>query len=63
MLKAGGEANRKNLIKQFEDISLTTNYGAADVWGKQMMDRTLISKEEEMKGKHGDYGQAENLLQ
>lgn len=47
MLKAGGEAKRKELIKQMEDLSL---------------DRTKISEEEEFKGKFGDQDQAERLL-
>lgn len=48
MLKAGGEAKRRELIKQMEELSLA--------------DRTKMSQEEEYKGKYGDYGQAENLL-
>ena len=48
MLKAGGEAKRRELVKQFEDMSIG--------------DRTKMSMEEEYKGKHGDLGQAENLL-
>jgi len=48
MLKAGGEAKRKELVKQFEELAI---------------DRTKITQEEEYKGKHGDTGQAENLLQ
>jgi len=39
MMKAGGEAKRKELIKQMEELTL---------------DRTEISKEEEYKGKFGD---------
>jgi hypothetical protein len=62
MLRAGGEAKRRELLfqsspttggaspikKQFEDLSLK--------------DRTKMTKEEEFKGKYGDLGQAENLL-
>ena len=48
MLKAGGEAKRKELVKQMEDLSLG--------------DRTKMSAEEEYKMKHGDLHQAENLL-
>ncbi len=58
MLKAGGEAKRRELLfpsggspvikKQFDDLSLK--------------DRTKMTKEEEYKGKFGDLGQAENLL-
>lgn len=48
MMKAGGDAKRKQLIKQMEDMSLD--------------DRLKISEEEEFKGRHGDLGQAENLL-
>lgn len=48
MLKAGGEAKRKELVKQMEELSIA--------------DRTKMNEEEEYKMKHGDYGQAENLL-
>lgn len=49
MLKAGGEAKRKTLIRQMEDLALTD-------------EKTRMTYEEEYKGKHGDDGQAENLL-
>ena len=62
MMRAGGEAKRRELIysqaaaatsplikKQLEDLTL----------GK---DRTKMTKEEEYKGKYGDHGQAENLM-
>lgn len=42
MMKAGGEAKRRELIKQMEELSIG--------------DRTLISQEEEYKGKFGDSG-------
>lgn len=42
MLKAGGEAKRRELVKQFEDMSIS--------------DRLKISEEEEFKGHHGDKG-------
>ena len=42
MLKAGGEAKRRELIKQMEELTI--------------VDRTLISHEEEFKGKFGDMG-------
>jgi hypothetical protein len=48
MLKAGGEAKRRELIRQMEELTI--------------VDRTVISQEEEYKGKFGDLGQAENLL-
>lgn len=48
MLKAGGEAKRKELVKQMEELSI--------------QDRVRMNEEEEYKSKHGDYKQAENLL-
>jgi hypothetical protein len=42
MLKAGGEAKRKELVKQMEELSLA--------------ERTKMSQEEEYKGKFGDMG-------
>lgn len=48
MLKAGGDSKRKELIKQMEDLTLA--------------DRAKMTDEEEIKGKYGDYMQAENLL-
>ena len=48
MLKAGGEAKRKELISQFEELSI----GA---------DKSKWTKEDEVIAKHGDYMQAEKL--
>jgi hypothetical protein len=49
MLKAGGEAKRKELVKQMEELSLDN--------------RAKMNDEEEYKMKHGDYMQAEKLLE
>ena len=48
MMKLGGEAKRKELIKQMEDLSVE--------------DRLKMTDEEEFKGKFGDMGQAEGLM-
>jgi hypothetical protein len=42
MLKVGGEAKRKELVKAMEELSIA--------------ERTKMSEEEEYKGKHGDLG-------
>jgi hypothetical protein len=41
MMKAGGDAKRRELIARMEELNL---------------DRTKISEEEEFKGNHGDLG-------
>jgi hypothetical protein len=51
MLKAGGDVKRRELIKQFEDLSL-----------EQQVDRTKMNEEEEFKAVKGDKYQAERLL-
>jgi hypothetical protein len=50
MLKAGGDVKRRELIKQFEDLSL------------DQYDRTKMNEEEEYKAVKGDKNQAERLL-
>jgi len=47
MLKAGGEAKRKDLITAFEEISLA--------------ERISMTEEEQKKAKWGDEGQGENM--
>ena len=47
MLKAGGEAMRKQLVSQFDDLSLAY--------------RAKWTKQDEEVAKHGDYMQAERL--
>lgn len=44
MLKAGGEAKRKELVKQMEELSLE--------------EKAKMNEEEEYKMKHGDHNQA-----
>jgi hypothetical protein len=51
MLKAGGDVKRRELIKQFEELSLSPD-----------IDRTKMSEEEEYKAVKGDKNQAERLL-
>ena len=48
MLKAGGEAKRRELVHQMEDMHIE--------------DKTKMTDEEEYKGKFGDYGQADGLM-
>jgi hypothetical protein len=50
MLKAGGDVKRRELNKQFEDLSL------------DQYDRTKMNEEEEYKAVKGDKNQAERLL-
>jgi hypothetical protein len=49
MLKAGGEAKRRELITQMEEMSLE--------------ERTKMDESEAYRAQIGDRGQAENLLQ
>ena len=49
MLRAGGEAKRKELIAQFEELSIA--------------EQSRWTQEEEKIAKYGDYRQAENLTE
>ena len=65
MLKAGGEAKRRDLLGI--GSSPQQNSNGTPLIKKQLedltlKDRTKMTKEEEYKGKFGDLGQAENLL-
>jgi hypothetical protein len=65
MLKAGGEAKRRDLLGI--GSSPQQNSNGTPLIKKQLEDltlkeRTKMTKEEEYKGKFGDLGQAENLL-
>lgn len=48
MLKAGGEAKRRELITQFEEMSLSDN-------------QAKYSAEDQFKAVNGDIGQGENM--
>ena len=66
MLKAGGEAKRRDLLGIGNSPSAGLGGGTPQI-KKQLEDlslkeRTKMTKEEEYKGKYGDMGQAENLL-
>lgn len=61
MLKVGGEAKRRELVYQAA-AQATSPIIKKALEDLSLKDRTKMTKEEEQKAKHGDYGQAEALL-